>query len=165
MTKHLLALAILLAPGVAAANVPNSFGLGVEYQINGTGGLAANYDAGKFDTGGFFGLGDPGTTGSRTTYELGGRFFYHLHTTPSTDFGVGGSLGLDSVPVGATDRNNLVFLEPSFQIRWFPATNLALSFAGGIVIGVADANGVAITGQTIGSTAAAAAAGIMYYFN
>jgi hypothetical protein len=171
MTKHLLALAIVLAPGVAAANVPNSFGLGVEYQINGTGGVAADYDVGKFDFGGFFGLVDLGTTGSRTGFALGGRFFYHLHSTPSTDFGVGGSIGLDSVPVGATDRNNLVFLEPSFQIRWFPATNLALSFAGGIVIGVADANGVAIAGQTVstggapGTVGGGAGAGIMYYFN
>jgi len=96
-----------------------------------------------------------------------------VHGTPSTDFGVGGSVGLNSVPVGATDRDNLVFIEPSFQIRWFPATNLALSFAGGIVIGVADANGVVIGGQTVGANevggpgtvGVAAGAGIMYYFN
>jgi hypothetical protein len=175
MMKHLVALAILAAPAVASANVPNAFGLGVEMQVNGTGGIALDYDLGKMDFGGFFGLVDPGTAGSSTSYQLGGRFFYHLHMTPTTDFSVGGSLGLDSErPAMATGRVNLVFLEPGFQIRWFVAQNLALSFAAGIVIGVADANGVAIGGQTIGGSTGqggaldlgpGAAAGIMYYFN
>jgi hypothetical protein len=166
MTKYLLALAILSVPTVASANVPGSIGIGVEAQINGTGGISVNYDGGKYDAAGFFGLVDPGTNNSTTTYEVGGRFFYHLHQTPTTDFGLGGSIGLDSTPNANNDRQNLLFLEPGFQIRWFVAANLALSFAGGIIIGVADAQGVAIGGQSVaGGANAVAGAGITYYFN
>ncbi len=174
MLKHLVGLAIVVAPGVALANIPNSIGVGVEAQINGTGGIAVSYDAGKFDTGGFFGLVDPGVTGSATSYQIGGRFFYHVHSTATADFGVGGSIGLDSErPAPNVGRDDLVFLEPGFQIRWFAAPNLALSFAAGISIGVADATGVVIAGQSVSfstqgidmSAAGVAGAGIMYYFN
>ena len=172
MLKHVLALAILAVPAVASANVPDSVGVGVEAQISGVGGLAVTYDAGKLDAGGFFGIVDPAGP-DNTLYEIGGRFFYHVHQTASSDFGVGGSLGLASVPVDPNNRDNLVFLEPGFQIRVFLAPNVALSFAGGIIIGVADADGVAISGQSLSSTigvssggaAVNGGAGITYYFN
>ena len=166
MTKHLLALAILCAPAVASANVPGAVGVGIEAQINGTGGVAVSYDAGKFDFGGFFGMNAPGT-GAPTDYELGGRFFYHVHQTPVADFGLGGSIGLNSNEGGGVDatRQNEVFIEPGFQIRLFLASNVALSFAGGLIIGVADANGVAIGGQQVADGPhAGAGAGITYYF-
>nr|HEX4315622.1 hypothetical protein [Kofleriaceae bacterium] len=158
MLKHLVAFAIVATPAIASANIPNSVGIGVETQINGTGGIAVNYDAGKFDAGGFFGILDPAGP-DNTEYAIGGRFFYHVHQTANADFGVGGSIGLDSVPVDANNRNNNVFLEPGFQIRMFVVPNVALSFAGGIVIGVADADGVSIGGQIEGL------AGVTYFFN
>ena len=69
-----------------------------------------------------------------------------------------------------------VYLEPGFQIRVFLSANVALSFSGGIVIGVADTDGVSLAGQTTGgaagnfdavagSLAVNGGAGVHYYFN
>ena len=77
-----------------------------------------------------------------------------------SDFSLGGSLGYQDQPIaGTTNHNNNMFLEPGFQIRVFLASNVALSFSGGIMIGVVDASDVAITGQGV-----SADAGVHYYF-
>src|SRR2546423_13825975 len=87
-----------------------------------------------------------------------------MHTPARSDFGSGGGLGLESVPAGGMNngRNTYMFFEPSFQIRVFLASNVALSFTGGISIGVVDASGVLITGQgaTGGAFSVDAAAGV-----
>jgi hypothetical protein len=76
-----------------------------------------------------------------------------------SDFGIGGTFSVISVPElnPMDDRDTDVFLEPGVQLRVFLASNVAVSAATGIVIGVVDAGGVAITGQTI-------TGGIHYYF-
>jgi hypothetical protein len=94
---------------------------------------------------------------TNTTFDIGARFFYHLHETGAADFGIGGGLGLADVPAGNNHDQHL-YLEPGFQIRAFITPNVALSFTGGIVIGTVDANNVAITGQL------QAFAGVHYYF-
>jgi hypothetical protein len=158
--KCLLATIVIAATGGAAqaGGQAGSVGLGAEYELNGIGGASLNYDAGAFHVGGFFGYSSAPAFG----YELdvGGRFFYHLHSTAMADFGIGGGLGIESVPPAAMGdaRKTDLYLEPSFQIRLFVASNVALSFAAGVSIGLADANGVVIGGQPT------AAAGIHYYF-
>lgn len=163
MMKKLLvaSAATLLAAtaGTASAGGPNdSIGVGVEAQINGAGGLSVNYQIPKMHFGAFLGIQD-GPNDDDTAYQLGGRFFYHIHETGTSDFGVGGSLGFNEQPDGMGGHANLVFIEPSFQIRAWVASNVALSFTGGIVIGASDANGVSVGGQLDGF------AGIHYYFN
>jgi hypothetical protein len=105
--------------------------------------------------------------------QVGGRFFYHLHSTAMSDFGLGGSLGIANAPDPAPMSNDsvtLVYVEPALQIRLFLAANVAVSASAGIVIGVADASGVAVTGQTITGGGAVSGlsfsggAGIHYYF-
>lgn len=145
-----------------AGGQPNSIGVGAEFQIHpgaDIGGLSLNYDAGKFHAGGFFGYRDP-AGGNNATVLIGGRFFFHLASTASSDFSLGGSLGIESLnaPAGTNNRNTNVFLEPSFQIRAFIVPNVALSFSGGIVIGAADASELDVTGNVVGT------AGIHYYF-
>ena len=175
-TSFLAALIVATTAGVASAGgQAGSVGVGAEYQLSGLGGASLNYDAGQFHLGGFLGFFDPAGP-DNTLFEIGGRFYYHLHSTAMSDFGLGGSLGLASVPVGGgmtNDRNTDVFLEPGFQIRVFLASNVALSFTTGIVIGVIDASNVAITGQGVGGSVADlgggnvvfnAGAGIHYYF-
>jgi hypothetical protein len=179
MSKTSLFAAVLLlaAAGLAeAGGQPNSIGVGVEAQINGIGGGSLNYDAGDFHVGGFFGFHDPGNDDD-DTLVIGGRFFYHVHSTAMSDFGIGGTIGLasDNNPP-PTDRESLLFIEPSFQIRAFIAANVALSFNAGIVIGVMDAETVDVGGQLVGggatfsagATGFAAAltggAGVHYYF-
>jgi hypothetical protein len=82
--------------------------------------------------------------------------------SPMSDFSLGGSIGLVDLPInaGMPDHHydQEVFLEPSFQIRAFITTNVALSFTGGIVIGTVDASGVDFGGNLEG------VAGVHYYF-
>lgn len=163
MTKTLLAAIIILASaGTArAGGQPGSVGVGAEFQLSGIGGLSANYDAGKFHVGGFIGFFDPAGP-NNTRVDIGGRFFFHIASTAMSDFSVGGGLGIQSVynNPGAGNANRLtnLFLEPSFQIRAFIASNVALSFTGGIEIGTVDASEVNITGDFNGT------AGVHYYF-
>jgi hypothetical protein len=160
MTKSKLAAVIVFTSvGTASAGgLPNSLGMGAEVQLSGLGGVSLDYDTGKFHVGGFFGFDDP-NGGSNETIELGGRFFYHIASTASSDFGLGGGLGFQSENnPGNVPRTTSLYLEPGFQIRAFIVPNVALSFTGGISIGTVDASLVQITGGVTGS------AGIHYYF-
>jgi hypothetical protein len=151
---------VLATAGLASAGgQAGALGVGAEYELNGIGGLSLNYDAGKFHAGGWFRFLDP-AGGNNTEFDVGGRFFYHLHSTAMADFSLGAGLGIASLPPGMMNpnRNTNMFLEPGFQIRAFIASNVALSFIGGISIGVIDASGVVISGQAEGI------AGIHYYF-
>ena len=150
---------MLAAAGVAeAGGQPGSIGVGAEAQINGLGGASMNYDAGEFHVGAFLAFHDPGGRDD-DTLALGGRFFYHLHATTSSDFSIGGTLGFASQNNPAPlDRLTLMYLEPGLQIRMFLASNVALSFNAGVVIGVMDADNVDLGGQLT------AGAGVHYYF-
>jgi hypothetical protein len=158
MKKTMLAATLVLASAgtASAGGQPGSVGVGGEFQLSGLGGLSVNYDAGKFHAGGFLGFFDPEGP-DNTTVDIGGRFFYHIASAAMSDFSLGGSLGIRSDDAGG-DRQTDLFLEPAFQIRAFIASNVALSFTGGIVIGAADASAVDITSQFSGE------AGVHYYF-
>lgn len=161
--------------GIAhAGGQEGSVGVGAEYQLSGLGGASVNYDAGAFHAGGFFAFYDQSGR-NNTVFTLGGRFYYHVHSTAMSDFGVGGGIGLASIPdmlTGATGNGSqtFVFVEPGFQIRVFVASNVALSVSGGLMIGTADADAVAVTGQSFSGGGAlkgvgfTGGAGIHYYF-
>jgi hypothetical protein len=162
MKTTTIALALLLATSAAyAGGSPGSVGVGAEYQLSGIGGVSVNYDAGKFHVGGAIGYNDP-TGGNNTEVDLIGRFFFHVASSAMADFSVGGSIGLQSdieMPPAGGSRKSNVYVEPGFQIRVFVASNVALSFTGGLSIGVVDADSVAVTGQGLNGTA-----GVHYYF-
>ena len=152
-TNLFVALLLVSSTGIASAGgQKGAIGLGAEYQLSGLGGASLNYDAGEFHVGGFLGFADP-PMANNTLVDLGGRFFYHMHSTAMSDFGLGGGLGVESVPtgggMGGPTRKTYVYFEPSFQIRLFLASNVALSFTAGLSIGVVDASGVVITGQGV----------------
>ena len=160
-TTLLAAMIVIASVGTArAGGVPNSIGIGAEFQLNGTGGLSMNYDTGKFHAGGFFSYADARGP-NNSTVDVGGRFFFHIASTASSDFSLGGSIGIENANNAAPDvanRHTDVFLEPSFQIRAFIVPNVALSFTGGIIIGAADASELDVAGDVV------ATGGIHYYF-
>ncbi len=161
-TSLLTTLFVIGAAGAAhAGGQAGSIGVGAEYTLSGIGGVSVNYDAGPFHVGGSLGYSDPaGPNNSR--FQIAGRFFYHVHHSAFADFGLGGQIGLDSVPgaMGANRGTNL-FIEPGFEIRAFLSSNVALSANGGFVIGTADASEFDIRGSTTG---VAGGFGIHYYF-
>jgi hypothetical protein len=179
--KQTITLAAVLfvasAGSASAGGIEGSVGVGAEFALNGlTGGPSINYDAGAFHVGGFLSFSD-GDGANNTNYSIGGRFFYHVGSTAMSDFGIGGTLGffsLDGQGPDNDDRLTLMFLEPSFQIRLFLASNVALSFNAGIVIGVVDADGIALgggslidtgTGGLFGGGGVTGSAGVHYYFD
>jgi hypothetical protein len=175
MTKISLFVAMLVlgvAGAAEAGGQPNSIGVGAEAQLNGIGGASLNYDAGDFHVGGFLGFHDPGGRDD-DTFVLGGRFYYHVHQTTSSDFSVGVGLGFvsDNNPA-PVDRESELYVEPSIQIRMFIVQNVALSFTTGVTIGVLDADNVDLGGQLVGGTLSVAGtnvsfgggAGVHYYF-
>ncbi len=175
--KQLLIAAALVAASTSTAlagGQAGTIGVGVESAINReTGGVSVNYDAGKFHVGGFFGYADAGGQ-NNSDFTIGGRFFYHLHSTAMSDFGLGLGLGLASIDgldaAMRESRKTDIYIEPSAQIRMFLAANVALSFTFGLVIATADADSVSFGGQgagslgTIGGAAPTALAGVHYYF-
>jgi hypothetical protein len=171
--KHTTMLAALLLVGTAgvanAGGSEGSIGVGAEFMILpvsfgagmgttsvGLGGPSLNYDAGKFHVGGFLSILDPGGP-DNTTIELGGRFYYHVHSTAMADFGIGGTLGMLNFDEG-DERGTAILIEPGIQVRVFLQANVALSLGVGLSIGAADADGVALVGNATG------AAGFHYYF-
>lgn len=152
-------LCALTAPALAGGS-EGSLGVGAESQLSGLSGVSASYDMGQFHVGGFLGFTDDGGEDD-TDVTLGGRFYYHLHSTAMADFSVGGSFGIgligDRTP-GVDNSATVVYIEPGFQIRAFITSNVALSFTGGISIGTGDADDQAFVAQTN------ALAGVHYYF-
>jgi hypothetical protein len=173
--KHTMTIATVLVLATAGAaragGQEGSIGVGAEFGISGiAGGGSVNYDAGKFHVGGFLAMYDGGGDND-TDYSLGARFFWHVHSTAMSDFGLGGGLGYFSVDKrGGNDRQALLFFEPSFQIRAFVASNVALSFTTGISFGLVDADGFVLGTQSVnvagvaGLGAVNATAGVHYYF-
>jgi hypothetical protein len=164
-TSLLVTMFVLAAASAAhAGGQAGSLGVGAEYQLSGIGGASVIYDAGLFHVGGALGFADP-PGANNTVFQIAGEFYYHVHHSAFADFGLGGSLALSSEPapppMAPTARVTNVYLQPGFQIRAFLSSNVALSASAGIVIGVVDASGVAITGQNLG---AAGGVGIHYYF-
>lgn len=176
---NLIILACVLSSGPAlAGGHADSLGVGAEYMMNGlSGGASVNYDMGKMHFGGFLGFFDNGDEMGNDTsdYTLGGRFYYHMHSTAMSDFGIGASLGFYSDEsrngMNETDRSTYLYIEPGVQIRAFITSNVALSFGVGILIATQDDDGIAIGGGTLGrgqnqgiGDVVTGSAGIHYYF-
>lgn len=156
-----LALTAALASPALAGGSSGSIGVGAEYTLNGIGGVSVNYDAGMFHAGGFVGyydngFGDP----DADVLDIGGRFFWHLHSTAMSDFGVGGGLGLQFIDPEDPDNDEATVLEVDLgaQVRAFVASNVAISGTLGLAILGADADGLGFTGDPLG------AVGLHYYF-
>ena len=157
--KNTMLIAVLVLASSATARaggLPGTIGVGAELQLSNLGGVSVNYDAGKFHVGGFFGFDDQAGA-DNDVIDIGARFFYHVASTAMSDFSIGGGLGIESAN-SAGGRSTDLFLEPSFQIRAFVVSNVALSFTGGISIGTVDADRVRIVGDFNGT------AGVHYYF-
>jgi hypothetical protein len=162
MRKNLIsvmALGLLAATAgtAAAGGQSGTIGVGAEADLRGIGGVSMNFDGGMFHAGGFLGFADDFNNDNTTVFEVGGRFYYHLHSTAMSDFGVGGQIGLLN-PDGDDNTANGIFLQPGFQIRAFVSSNVALSMSGGINIATGDFDGLIVEGDLVGG------AGVHYYF-
>jgi hypothetical protein len=155
----LVAIAISI-PTAAAAQGKSGMGLGAEAMLTGVQGASGVYDTGPWRVEGLLGF----LNGGSDIIAVGGRFVYVMHQGTSSDFGVGGGLGLVSLdgPMDNDDETD-IHLEVAAHIRAFVTPNVALSAALGIgfILEDEDANDddtFGIGGQLIGGV------GIHYYF-
>ncbi len=159
-----LALPLLLAQAGSAeaqegrAGSGGNLGVGIHTMLlpDGPFGPAVIYDTGMFHIEGLFGFADDDAT---TRFDLGGRFWYHIHSAASADFSLGGGLGVVSIdPEGGGEGTTDIEIDAGAQIRAFLVPNVAVSASLGLAILTGDADFIAITGNLMSDV------GIAYYF-
>lgn len=170
---------VLLSPGMSYAQGGNmatvsgatsargrGLGLGAVQMMNlGRTNLLLTYGdrTGRYHFDGLFSLSrnlEQGSGRDTTTFDLGGRFWYHLHAATYADFSVGAGLLLDSHREPPRDRRMDVFLDLGAQIRAFLVSNVALlgSLGMGITIRDGDDDQLQIGGKPLREI------GIAYFF-
>lgn len=130
------------------------FGVGIVAMLTGPFGAAVVYDPGRFHIEGI--LGFRSLEDNQTDIAVGGRFWWHLHTSTAADFSLGGGVGFVLVDQEATDEDQTnIHLEGGAQVRTFVVPNVALAASLGLAIVSSDeADFVGITGQLVGSIGA-----------
>jgi hypothetical protein len=131
-------------------------GVGVAAMLTGPFGPQVVYDAGVFHVEGIVGFQSNDAT---TDFDIGGRFFYHVHASQAADFSLGAGLGVTSSdPDGPAEGTTNVHIDIGPQLRAFVVPNVAVSATAGLAIITGDADNILITGDLVGT------AGITYYF-
>ena len=119
---------------------------------------------GRFHVDGLFGLSrnfsNSGSGNDYTTFDIGGRFWYHLHAASFADFSLGGGLLVDSHRNYPFSRRYDFLMDLGAQIRAFIVPNVALIGTLGIGLNLRDGSNdeMQIGGQSMASV------GIAYFF-
>ena len=135
-----------------------NLGVGVHAMLDGGGpfGPAIVYDTGIFHIEGLVGFAD---TDGATEFDVGGRFWYHINSSQSADFSLGGGLGVTSIdPEGEAEGTTDIEIDVGAQLRAFIVPNVALSASLGLAIITGDNDVISLTGDLTG------AAGVTYFF-
>ncbi len=165
MRKILISIAVLglvLAAGSRAASAggsSGSFGAGGQVNLFGVGGPTAAYDGGKWHADAFLGYADhrKNINTGRFVLGFGADFWFHVHQTAMSDFGVGG--GLSFYHENNTPNNfNGFYIILGGQMRVFVVSNVALSATLGFGVATADDDGQLLANDITGDL------GITYYF-
>lgn len=142
------------AGGEEGGGAGGGFGVGIVAMLTGPFGAAVVYDPGRFHVEGI--LGFASFEDDQTEIAVGGRFWWHLHTSTAADFSLGGGVGFVLIDEEATDEDQTnIHLEGGAQVRTFVVPNVAL--AASLGLGIISGDGgdfVGITGQLVGSIGA-----------
>jgi hypothetical protein len=158
-----LALAVLAPAGSALAQPEGDvragsgggLGVGVHAMLLGAVGPAVVYDTGVFHIEGLLAFASNG----ETQIDVGGRFWYHVHSSQAADFSLGGGLGVQSIdPEGDVEGTTDIEIDAGVQVRVFLVPNVSLSASAGLGIITGDADFLALTGDLTGDT------GLTYFF-
>jgi hypothetical protein len=137
--------------------------VGVEAMLAGAAGPTFVYQANAFHVAVIFAF-DTGvdefffTTDDEV--DVGGRFFYEIHSGEISDFSIGGGAGIDD---DGGDDDIDVHLEGAAQLRAFIVPNVAIHSSFGLALELDDDAGeddleMAFTGQLLGTV------GVTYFF-
>lgn len=135
----------------------HGIGVGVAAMITGPQGIQIVYDKSAFHIEGILAFADAGTS----DLDIGGRFWYHIHSGHRSNFSIGGGLGLarSSMDVlGMSVDTTTIHIDLGAEIRAFVTDNVALSADLGLSVLADDGDGFLLGGSLIG------AGSITYFF-
>src|SRR6185436_15540689 len=102
--------------------------------------------------------------GDTDTFNIGGRFWYHLKSSTNADLSLGAGGSLQHVsPPGMGNSTDAVLIEAGMLIRVFLAPTVALGVGSGLVVGAADADGLFV-GDGANTVGLAYSASLHYFF-
>jgi hypothetical protein len=131
-------------------------GFGYAQTLRGGGGINLVFDPGSWHADMIVGLND---TEAATQIRFAARGWFHMHSTGSSDFSLGGGLALiNNNPDGEPPAANNIFIELGAMLRFFPVSNVSISLFGGLSVGAGDAGGFELNGQPLGALA------VTYFF-
>jgi len=119
----------------------NGLGVGAAYFLSGIGGAQVDYDTAMWDVEALLGFADRSTdnnNSSQTDIQFGVRGWYHLHHGASSDFSVGGGVGLDHLTGGGGPNRTAVLIDPGVRARAFITSNVSVQAVLGLAISVGD---------------------------
>jgi hypothetical protein len=160
-------------PETSSAPSDNRFGLGIEALLSGLfagtpavggiplgggGGATFIYDASLFRIEGILGL--LFVEDAATSFGLGARFLWVLHSTSRSDLGVGAGIGVSHTEFDGPGDATLFHAEGLVQLRFFVVSNVAIH--GGLGLGLAVGDGPTIL--SIGGTLNGRL-GLSYFFD
>jgi hypothetical protein len=129
-------LALVVSSSARAQGTESTgIGVGVTSTLTGLTGPTLTYQASRFHVEGVVGFHDDGFT----EIDLAGRFWFQIHATATSDFSVGGGIGIESVDAGPVTDTDL-HIEGGAQLRAFLASNVALGASLGLGIENGDDN-------------------------
>lgn len=129
------------------------FGVGIVAMLTGPFGAMVVYDPGRFHIEGI--LGFRSLEDAQTDIAVGGRFWWHLHTSTAADFSLGGGVGFVLIDrEDPLEDQTDIHIDGGAQVRTFVVPNVALAASLGLAIVSGDADFVGITGQLFGSISA-----------
>jgi hypothetical protein len=144
-------------PPPATNSGGNGIGVGASAFLSGAAAVQVDYDTYAWDIEGMFSFADRDNGNnrtSRTDLEAGARGWFHLHHGASSDFSVGGGIGiLHSSETGFSSTTTLI--EPGVRARVFVTPNVAVHAVLGLSIVVGDnpgggnATGIALLPQPL----------------
>lgn len=129
------------APPVVVTGGGNGIGVGAAAFLSGMGGVEVDYDTPAWDVDALLGFSDRSTNGNNnqtTTTQFGVQGWYHLHRGSSSDFSLGGGVGLDHVTGGGNANRTATFIEVGARPRAFITSNVAIHALLGLSISVGD---------------------------
>ena len=129
-------------PPASTPSGGNGIGVGASAFLAGAAvaGAEVDYDTAMWDVDAILGFADrsQGNNNSATTIQAGVRGWYHLHHGSSSDFSVGGGIGIDHQTGGGGPNRTATLIEPGVRARAFITSNVAVHAVVGISISVGD---------------------------
>lgn len=172
LIRHATAQAQTQGAPVIVGHGPESgagLGVGAAAFVSGLAGLDVVYDLPRFHVEGILGFSslDNVNNGNNnqtiTAFQFGARGWYHLHVGQSSDFSLGGGLGVRTVSGGGQPSATATLIEPGMQARVFLTPNFTLNFTGGLSLVFGDSTQNATKGFGLG-TQLLGGIGFSYFF-